>query len=39
MIKDLGMINEYSYDNKERLGESDYKELIQKWLKKRVQRL
>ncbi len=33
-IEYLGKINEFGYDNKERLGESDYKELIQKWLDK-----
>ena len=34
MIEDLGEIHEYGYDSKEHLGESDYKELIEKWLKK-----
>jgi hypothetical protein len=32
MIKDLGTIKEYGYDDKELLGESDYQEVIRKWL-------
>lgn len=33
MVEALGKIHEFSYDNKEKMGESDYKALIQKWLK------
>ena len=34
MIEELGVISEFGYDDKEKMGESDYKELIRKWFKK-----
>jgi hypothetical protein len=33
MMEELGKICEFGYDDKERMGKSDYKELIRKWLK------
>jgi hypothetical protein len=32
-IKELGRIVEFGYDDKDRLGESDYRTVIRKWLK------
>jgi hypothetical protein len=32
LMEELGKIHEFSYDDKERMGESDYKERIRKWL-------
>lgn len=33
MIEELGSIHEFGYDDEDRMGASDYKELIRSWLK------